>query len=144
MIERKGGRLGLLAVCLLVVGLYGWTTTAAYHRGLLPDPSEAFYNRLVEGFRSGHLYLKTEAPPGLVRLADPYDPQANRAYRLEPPYWLHDLSYYRGRLYLYFGATPAVLLYWPWVAATGQPLSDQAAAAFFCSSVECTCSARLL
>ena len=85
----------LATACLLVVGLYLWTTSRSYHRFLLPDPTEAFYNRLVEGFRAGHLSLRMEAPSGLVHLADPYDPQANAAYRLLPPYWLQVLSYYR-------------------------------------------------
>ena len=34
---------------------------------------------------------------------------------------------------MYFGVTPSVILYWPWIAVTGRPLSDQAAAAIFCA-----------
>ncbi len=90
------------------------------------------YNLQVEGFRAGHLSLNWPVPAGLERLPDPYDPAANLVYRLSP-YSLHDLSYYRGRLYLYFGVTPALVLFWPWVAATGHYLPHRYAAALFCA-----------
>jgi hypothetical protein len=53
----------------------------------------------------------TPPPAGLLALKDPYDPQANAAYRLAG---LHDLSLYHGRLYMYWGPTPVVTLYLPW------------------------------
>ena len=43
-----------------------------------------------------------------------------------------DLSYYNGKLYLYFGVTPAVVLFWPWVEMTGHDLSQKDAAVVFC------------
>ena len=108
-----------------------------------PDPADAPYNLLVRGFREGRLSLAREAPPGLARLADPYDPVANEVYR-EYPYNLHDLSYYRGRLHLYFGVTPALVLFWPWAAATGRYLPQAAAAAGFCAAGFLAAGALLL
>lgn len=90
------------------------------------------YNLLVEGFQKGQLNLNKEAPPELGRLPDPYDPAANARFRAFP-YSLDDLSYYRGKLYFYFGATPALLLFWPWAAVTGAYLSQRVAVAIFCS-----------
>ncbi len=46
---------------------------------------------------------------------------------------LHDLSYYKGRLYLYFGVTPALMLFWPFVALTGHYLFHRLAVMIFCA-----------
>ena len=46
---------------------------------------------------------------------------------------MHDLSYYKGRLYLYFGATPALILFWPFAALTGHYLSHRLAVVVFCA-----------
>ncbi|HEX3730334.1 MAG TPA: tetratricopeptide repeat protein [Opitutaceae bacterium] len=89
------------------------------------------YNLLVEGFQKGQLDLNKEAPPGLALLPDPYDPVANARYRAIP-YRLDDLSYYRGKLYFYFGATPGLLLFWPWAAFTGHYLFQRVGCAIFC------------
>ena len=64
---------------------------------------DSYYNLLVQGFRDGHLNVKRDVPPGLV------------TWRDDPSGWLDahgldDLSYYKGKLYLYFGVTPAVVL----------------------------------
>jgi tetratricopeptide (TPR) repeat protein len=117
----------VLAVLAALAGSIGsrmeWTS----------DPAESAYNLLVRGFRAGRLSLDRAVPEGLARLADPYDPVANQPYR-QFPYGLHDLSYHRGRLYLYFGPAPAVVLFWPWKAVTGRYLSHRAAAVLFCGA----------
>src|ERR1019366_4632927 len=79
-----------------------------------PEAGEAPYNLLARGLLSGHPYAAREAPAALAALRDPYDPQANGVFRDDPRYRLHDFSYYRGRLYLYFGAAPALLVFLPW------------------------------
>ena len=81
----------------------------------------------MQGFCAGQLNLKTEVPPGLARLNDPYDPAVNSAYIED----VNDLSYYKGKLYLYFGVTPALVLYWPYLAITGHYLSDKDAVVIF-------------
>jgi tetratricopeptide (TPR) repeat protein len=96
-----------------------------------PDAANAPYNRLVQGFRAGQLSLKIDVPPGLTALPDPYDPTANDLYR-ETPYKFHDLTYYKGRFYLYFGVAPAVLLLWPFAALTGHYLLHREAVLIFC------------
>ena len=93
--------------------------------------ADNYYNLLVQGFRAGQLSLKREVPPGLASLADPYDPAQNGPYRLAP-YWLWDMSYYKGKLYLYFGVTPAVMLFWPYAALTGHDLLQRDAVVIFC------------
>ena len=130
----SGSVLGQSAVftvaCLLVIWLYAWTAGGAVEWDHAP-PASLGYNRLVDGFRAGQLNLKQEVPPGLAQLPDPFDPHANLCFR-STPYRLHDLSYYHGKLYLYFGITPALLLFWPWQALTGQYIIHKYAVAIFC------------
>jgi len=107
----------------------------AHSVGLLSssaDSANQYYNLLVQGFRSGELALKREPPPALAQLPDPYhanldalgQPDASR---------IMDTSYYKGRLYLYFGVTPAVLLFWPFSTVTGHYVSHGQAVAIFCA-----------
>jgi tetratricopeptide (TPR) repeat protein len=96
------------------------------------DAKEAVYNRMIDGFARGQLSLARDLPAGLAQLQDPYDPEQNWLYRA-PPYSLYDLSYYRGKLYAYFGPAPALLLFGPYYLLTGQYLSYKAAAVLFCA-----------
>jgi tetratricopeptide (TPR) repeat protein len=122
----------LAAVCALVIGVYAYAAHSGMMESLTLKAADTYYNLLVRGFRAGQLSLNKEAPPGLVQLADPYDPAANAPYR-STPYGVHDMSYYHGKLYLYFGVTPALILFWPFVALTGHYLFHRQAVAIFCA-----------
>ncbi len=128
----KGAWISLAAVCLLVVGVYAYTAPLGKLESLISNPADTYYNLLVQGFRDGHLSLKKDVPAGLTQLSDPYDPDANRRYR-DLPYGLRDMSYYKGRLYIYFGVTPVLLLFWPYVVLTGHYLFDRQAVTIFCA-----------
>jgi tetratricopeptide (TPR) repeat protein len=123
--------IALGAVAALVAGLFLWMARLSVTELTGPSAAGNHYNLLVAGFRSGHLGLAKEAPPELGRLADPYDPFTNRDLRMG--HGLHDMTYYQGRLYLYFGVTPALVLFWPWVALTGHYLFQRYAVAIFCA-----------
>jgi Flp pilus assembly protein TadD len=122
----------LAAVCALVIGVYAYTAPLGKLESLISNPADTYYNLLVQGFREGHLSVKKDVPAGFARLADPYDPAANRFYR-GSAYGMSDMSYYKGRLYLYFGVTPAVILFWPFVALTGHYLVNRLAVTIFCA-----------
>lgn len=96
---------------------------------------DAYYNRQVDGFREGHLYLDKPAPALLFQLKNPYDPVANGPARglMYSPTCNHDLTFYHGRLYLYFSVVPAVVLFLPFRVLTGAYLSQQYACAVFAS-----------
>jgi tetratricopeptide (TPR) repeat protein len=111
---------------MLVIGVYAYTAHPGFLASTSLNAAETYYNLLVQGFRVGQLNLKKEVPPGLAQLADPYDRTANKQYGVL------DLSYYKGKFYLYFGATPAVVLFWPYVALTGHYLSQKDAGVIFC------------
>ena len=90
------------------------------------DRSDAWhhYEYLVDGFLKGQTSLSVEPAPELLRLPDPYDPARNGPWRL----W--DASLYRGRFYLYFGPTPALVML-PWRVLTGHHLPQRLAVAVF-------------
>ncbi len=70
-----------------------------------------YYSLLAESFLSGNLHLPIVVPNELVVLSDPYDPHANSYIRNILNH--HDLSFYKGKFHLYFGATPILLFYAP-------------------------------
>jgi len=115
-------------VCALVIGIFAWSAEPGPSLGPKSLRTEdSYYNLLVQGFRAGQLNMKIKAPPGLAQLADPYDPAANAAYISD----VYDMSYYKGKLYLYFGVTPVLVLFWPYVTLTGHYLSDKDAVIIF-------------
>src|ERR1017187_2553952 len=121
----------LAAVCALVIGVYAYMSQSGVLELVSPDASGTYYNLMVQGFRAGQLNLKKDVPTEFTKLADPYDPAANISYWAQP-YRMLDLSYYKGKLFLYFGVTPALILFWPYAALTGHYLFHRQAVAIFC------------
>ena len=117
---------GIAVILTVAAWFYFWTATSAgspLTKGLAPDD---LYNRLADGFLAGRTSFAEEAPPELARLANPYDPAQNAPYKK-----YHDVTYYRGRYYLYFGPTPALVLLAPWKLLTGSSLSQNVAVVVF-------------
>jgi hypothetical protein len=113
-----------------IVWLYFWIARPAISQLLGNHRAQtAYYNRLVDGFASGHLHLAGDPAPEMAQLKNPYDPIENGPYRL------HDATYYKGKYYLYFGPTPALVLFWPYHALTGDYLWHRQGVAIFGSGV---------
>ncbi len=109
----------MIAVAFVgVIAFYAWDVAPSQKVFGSLSGDGSYYSLLVKGFRAGHLSLPVDAPPGLLKLKDPYDPKQNAAFGM------HDVSFYRGKFYLYFGVTPAIVLYWPVAALTGHTLND--------------------
>ncbi|HZZ20323.1 MAG TPA: hypothetical protein VFE25_13180, partial [Opitutaceae bacterium] len=120
--------LGCLAIALAAAWFYFWSVSQPVSAEKFATRTPAGYYPLqAAGYRSGHLYLALDVHPALLALKDPYDPVANAPYRV------HDLSLYAGHYYMYFGATPVVLLFWPVAALTGWYPTEPFAVAFFCT-----------
>ena len=108
----------LLCGVIALLGWFYWWTINGNGASLQPGrKQEDYFNLLMHGFLSGHLYLMRPVPAGLINAEDPYDPA-----KRPPDVGLHDVSYYRGHYYLYFGATPVVTLFLPFRLATGREL----------------------
>ena len=76
-------------------------------------PSTDYYDRLASAFRAGHLYVSERPGPALLALANPYDPDARAGFDAASTKDLDsiwDLSLYKGKVYLYWGPAPALLL----------------------------------
>jgi hypothetical protein len=99
---------GLLTVVLLAAVFYLWTAATTYPFDFATHQT-GVYNLLTDSFLHGHTYLPIRPPAGLLALANPYNPTANAPYQGG----LHDLSLYKGHLYAYWGAVPALTLFLP-------------------------------
>jgi hypothetical protein len=110
---------------LLAVGLTYFEPAFAGHRGILQKDPSGYYNQLTDAFASGQLSLKALPDPRLLKLENPYVPQLD----VPRP---HDMSLFKGKLYLYFGAAPAVMLFLPCRLLTGRWLSEQYGTIVFC------------
>jgi Tetratricopeptide repeat len=107
-------------VCALVISVYGWSAETGYFEIHSPEAKVSYYNLLVQGFCSGQLSVRREAPSELAQLSNPYDPAANATCVWDESHLSYEMSYYRGKLYLYFGVTPALVLFWPYALLTGE------------------------
>ena len=121
--------------CAVVIAAYGWIVFGTVWEPDVTSSATQPYNLQAEGFRRGHTNLPIPMPAGLLALEDPYDPAQNSTYRTSSAgnVGLHDLSLKDGKLYLYFGPTPAVVLFLPWLLLTGRAFPEELAVLLFCS-----------
>ena len=98
VLRREAPLLGFL---LAVIAYYVFVVSAGHMTQW--QPWSKFVDSQAEGLRQGHLYLPEAPSQALQGLANPYDPANMR-------YWRWDHTYYAGRLYLYWGMVPAILL----------------------------------
>jgi tetratricopeptide (TPR) repeat protein len=122
------------AVCALVIEVYAWSAKSGVSESLGSGAQNSYYNLLAQGFREGHLSLKRETPPELAQPGAALDGRLLQDHAWLENHGLYDLSYYKGKLYLYFGVTPALVLFWPYVALTGHYLSHKEAVVIFFSA----------
>ena len=114
----------LLLIALACGWLYSWNARQG-GAWFTRDPV-GVYGLQTQGFREGHLYLKLQPHPGLLALPNPYDGVANAPYRVL------DLSFWRGRYYMYFSAVPILCFIWPLGALTGWFPTESCTVCFFC------------
>jgi hypothetical protein len=117
---------GLLACAVAVY--YKWEVRAA-GTDFVWDQADlgGYYNYLAHGFSEGHLYLPVEPDPRVLALPNPIDPKAGVGLPK-----LFDAVLYNRRYYLYHGAGPAVMLFWPWRLLTHHDLPENYALYLFC------------
>jgi len=118
-----------------ILAFFVWFSAGAAQRPAIVTPAHSaiatgaetdLYPLLARGFLHGHLYLDAAVPTQLAGAADPYNPAGR------PVPYLHDVSLFSGRYYLYFGPAPALTLFLPYRLLTGRDLPSPAAVLFFC------------
>jgi hypothetical protein len=108
-----------------VAAFYCWTATSSGRPFAWGARQTGYYNLQAEAFLTGRLSLPVTPKPELMALPNPYDANANKAYRL------HDASLYKGKYYLYFGPVPVLALFLPWRVITGSGIPENLAIVVF-------------
>lgn len=87
------------------------------------------YEKMAQSLLEGKLYLDYgDDTSALEALDNPYDPEA-RSEAGVPYRWDH--AWYDGHYYMYFGVVPAILVFAPFQAITGTPLTTYHATQLF-------------
>jgi hypothetical protein len=105
-----------------IILFYAWLSSAG--SGNHPGTTTYYYDDLAEAFLDGHLYLLIQPDPHLLAMDNPYNLSARTELTrmgVETP---TDLSFYRGKFYLYWGPVPALLLASIRLFSSQQPIGD--------------------
>jgi hypothetical protein len=117
-------------VTLLI--LFSWVCVYASYNGdiLNSMPLHQYDIFLVDALMSGRTWLEYGNPEILLNAERPYDYVWRRSngYNKDIPV---DFAWYEGKYYCYFGVVPAVLVYLPYKAITGNYLPNSAATFLF-------------
>ncbi len=85
-----------------------------------------YYTQLADAFNRGNLYVDRQPDKSLLEAADPYDV----THRLPFDDEIWDMSLYKGKLYLYWGPVPALLIA-PVQLIIGKKITDNFLVFFF-------------
>lgn len=110
MFARYQGEIVAALAFAFVFALYSFVVTSG-HWTSLPRTTQ-YYDALASAFVHGHPYLDMQPPAALLALPNPYDPLARSSIpgldKFVAKAW--DLSLYKGKMYLYWGPVPGLLL----------------------------------
>jgi len=94
-----------LPILVFIFVLYVWlASSGTWTEWVSPT---RYYDSLAKGFEYKTLSVAMTPDPRLAELENPYDPQNWRGTIQVPM----DISYYKGRYYLYWGPAPAFILF---------------------------------
>lgn len=107
-------------VCIVLLINTGFFAFLVKINTVYMDPPwyhHAQYVMLAESLAEGRVDLEHEAIDALKGLSNPYDTNQRKNEITDAPW---DISYYNGKLYVYFGLVPELLFYFPYYLATGK------------------------
>jgi hypothetical protein len=110
LVPVKDARSYLVAsMCVLLsAAIYLWFSTTGLWIQWPDNSGSVMYDRLVTSFWKGDLALQIQPDTALLRLPDPYEPDARLNIPNLDKVW--DMSLYGGKVYMYWGAAPALLM----------------------------------
>jgi hypothetical protein len=126
---EKRALAGVAVIAACIVGFYFFISHDIHRPFWFAQGKDNYYPLLAEGFQAGHLWLPVDPPPALAKLSDPYDPAQRQQAGLAD---LHDVSYFHGRYYLYFGVAPVLTVFLPFRVLTGSYFPQELATILFC------------
>jgi hypothetical protein len=88
----------------IVFAIYAWFIT--YGNFTTWDHTTHYYTQLADAFGKGQVYIDLKPGKALETAIDPYNPTNRPPFRDE----VWDMSLYKGKLYLYWGPLPALLI----------------------------------
>ena len=130
VVSSRTEKLGLALVAATVLFCYG-NLAALLRPFAFERQSSSYYALLADGFMAGRLSFLLEPPAALAKLADPYEPR--QRVGIDTGRNMLDVTYYKGRYYIYFGVAPELALFLPFRLLTGAHFSENLAVAIFCS-----------
>ena len=105
--------LAVILVSVLPMGLSPvWNGKIPKHRNQ--------YEKMADAILAGHLYLDYEVDEKLLKMENPYDPDARKKLRVD---YHFDHAFYKGKYYMYFGVAPVFLTFIPYKLVTGHSLT---------------------
>jgi hypothetical protein len=121
---------------IFILLFYVWTATFGYFDFNLKNPNNNYYNVLADGFLKRQLNLPVKVPEKLIKASHPFNPEFNKEFRqtfdqlerrMDVDDGFLDLSFYKNKLYAYFGPSPVFAIYLPYRFLTGLRISDSLA-----------------
>lgn len=91
------------------------------------------YTDLTHALANGTVYLDGDVDERLLSAQNPYDTTERRELGIGGYKW--DYAYYNGRIYVYFGVVPVILMYLPYYILTGSDLMHEIPYMFFLISL---------
>lgn len=116
--SEKVKTLFLLAhIWAVIFVIYAWFTT--FGNFTTWKNTTRYYSQLADAFGKGQLYVDAEPGQALLAAENPYNPTNRPPFNDE----IWDMSLYKGKLYLYWGPLPALLIT-PIQLISGKPITD--------------------
>lgn len=113
----------IFVLFFIIQALFFWRVV--HYNSFFLDPStgngEQYY-QLTESLTEGHTYLNMQVPQSIIDLEDPYDASVRDRSLQEGEGYPHDVAYYNGHYYVYFGVGPVIVFLLPYYLITGAHL----------------------
>lgn len=120
-------------VILLIISIYFFHikhSVFTYHFSPGKSPAVSaytgnYYNLLVMAFKDKRLHFATDDDFPVLKQPDVYHALLDMNYNQPHTWLLYETSYYKGKIYLYFGLSPVLLFYLPFNLLTGLYMTDK-------------------
>jgi hypothetical protein len=107
-----------------IIAIYAWFVT--FGNFTTWNHTSQYFSRLANAFEIGHSNINLNPGDALINAIDPYDPKSRAPF----PDEVWDMSFYKGKLYYYWGPVPALIIM-PFQSLLGIKVTDNYLVLFF-------------